>query len=148
MDSEDLRGALSLVDLLTSLRQRRFPTEPLLRRKFDALSRPTVDRLPFLVDSVVAAKHGRLSPHQRDGVSRAVRGFPAETAAESAHMHACGAAASEDAVGFARDQASHLLRIGREHRAVARKRGGAPMPNRDRPTRTCHGGAHKGWRGQ
>ena len=120
---EDLRGALSLVDLITSLKQRRPPTELLIRRKIDALSRPTVELLPFMVENVVAAKHGRLSPHQRDGLSRAVCDFPTETAAESAHVHACGAAASEEAVGFARDQASHLLRIGLEHCAVARRMG-------------------------
>ena len=39
MDPEDLRGAVSLAELLTSLKRRRPPTEPLLRRKFDALSR-------------------------------------------------------------------------------------------------------------
>ena len=53
MDPEDLRGAVSLADLLTSLKQRRPPTEPLLRRKFDALSRPAVDALPFLVERAV-----------------------------------------------------------------------------------------------
>ena len=120
---EDLRGALSLVDLITSLKQRRPPTELLIRRKIDALSRPTVEMLPFMVESVVAAEHGRLSPHQRDGFSRAVCDFPTETAAESAHVHACGGAASEEAVGFARNQASHLLRIGLAHRAAARRMG-------------------------
>ena len=120
---EDLRGALSLVDLITSLKQRRPPTELLIRRKIDALSRPTVEMLPFMVENVVAAKHGQLSPHQRDGLSRAVCDFPTEMAAESAHVHACGAAASEETVGFARNQASHLLRIGLEHRAAARRMG-------------------------
>ena len=120
---EDLRSALSLVELLTSLKRRRPPTEPLLRRKFDALPRSVVERLPFMVESVVAARHGRLTPHERDGMARAVCDFPAETAAESAHVHACGAAASEEAVGFAHDQASHLLRIGLEHRAAARGMG-------------------------
>ena len=52
---EDLRGALSLVDLITSLKQRRPPTELLIRRKIDALSRPTVEMLPFMVENVVAA---------------------------------------------------------------------------------------------
>jgi len=126
MDPEDLRGALSLADLFTSLKQRRPPTEPLLRRKFDALSRPAVDALPFLVERAVVARHGRLTPHERDGVARAVRGFLADTAAEVAHVHARGAVASEEAVGFARNQASHLLRIGLEHRAAARRRG-APL---------------------
>ena len=46
----DLRGALSLAHLFTSLKQRRPPTEPLLCRKFDALSRPAVDALPLLVE--------------------------------------------------------------------------------------------------
>ena len=95
---EDLRSALSLVELLTSLKRRRPPTEPLLRRKFDALPRSVVERLPFMVESVVAARHGRLTPHERDGVARAVTSFAAETAAESAHVHACGAVVSEEAV--------------------------------------------------
>ena len=55
MDPEDLRGAVSLAHLLTSLKQRRPPTEPLLCRKFDALSRPAVDALPFLVERAVVA---------------------------------------------------------------------------------------------
>ena len=126
MDPEDVRGAVSLVDLLTSLKQRRPPTEPLIRRKFDALSRPAVDALPFLVERAVVARHGRLTPHERDGVARAVRGFPGDTAAEVAHVHVCGAVASEEAVGLARNQASHLLRIGLEHRAASRRRG-APL---------------------
>ena len=121
MDPEDLRGAVSLAELLTSVRRRRPPTEPLLRRKFDALSRSAVDALPFLVERAVVARHGRLSPHERDGVARAVTAFAAETAAESAHVHACGAVASEEAVGFARDQARHMLRIGLELRATARR---------------------------
>ena len=116
-----LRGAASLAELLTSLRRRRPPTEPLLRRKFDALSPSAVDALPFLVERAVVARHGRLSPHERDGVARAVTAFAAETAAESAHVHACGAVASEEAVGFARDQARHMLRIGLELRAAARR---------------------------
>ena len=66
MHPEDLRGAASLAELLTSLRRRRPPTEPLLRRKFDALSRSAVDALPFLVERTVVARHGRLSPHERD----------------------------------------------------------------------------------
>ena len=37
------------------------------------------------------------------------------------HVHACGAVASEEAVGFARDQARHMLRIGLELRATARR---------------------------
>ena len=121
MHPEDLRGAASLAELLTSLRRRRPPTEPLLRRKFDALSPSAVDALPFLVERAVVARHGRLSPHERDGVARAVTAFAAETAAESAHVHACGAVASEEAVGFARDQARHMLRIGLELRAAARR---------------------------
>ena len=121
MHPEDLRGAASLAELLTSLRRRRPPTEPLLRRKFDALSRSAVDALPFLVERAVVARHGRLSPHERDGVARAVTAFAAETAAESAHVHACGAVASEEAVGFARDQTRHMLRIGLELRAAARR---------------------------
>ena len=80
-----------------------------------------VDTLPLLVGSAVAARHGRLTPHERDGVARAVTSFAAETAAESAHVHACGAVVSEEAVGFARGQASHLLRIGLELQAFARR---------------------------
>ena len=95
MDPEGLRGAVSLAELLTSLKRHRPPTEPLLRRKFDALSRSAVDALPFLVERAVVARHGRLSPHERDGVARAVTAFAAETAAESAHVHACGAVASD-----------------------------------------------------
>jgi hypothetical protein len=38
MDPEDLRGGVSLAELLTSLKRRRPPTKPLLRRKFDALA--------------------------------------------------------------------------------------------------------------
>ena len=57
----------------------------------------------------------------RDPIARAVTAFAAETAAESAHVHACGAVASEEAVGFARDQARHMLRIGLELRAAARR---------------------------
>ena len=121
MDPEGLRGAVSLAELLTSLKRHRPPTEPLLRRKFDALSRSAVDALPFLVERAVVARHGRLTPHERDGVARAVTAFAAETAAESAHVHACGAVASEEAVGFARDQARHMLRIGLELRAAARR---------------------------
>jgi hypothetical protein len=74
-----------------------------------------------MVESVVAARHGRLTPHERDGVARAVTSFAAETAAESAHVHACSAVVSEEAVGFARGQASHLLRIGLELQAFARR---------------------------
>jgi hypothetical protein len=120
---EDLRGGFSIVKLLTSLKQRRPPTESLIRRKFDALSRSAVETLPRLVEIVLATKQSELSPHQRGGVWRAVRSFPAETAAESAHVHACGAVASDEAVGFARDQASHMLRIGLEHQAAARRKG-------------------------
>ena len=121
MDPEDLRGAVSLADLLTSLKQRRPPTEPLLRRKFDALSRPALGALPFLVEHAVVARHARLTPNERDGVARAVTSFAADTAAEVAHVHARGAVASEEAVGFARGQASHLLRIGLELQAFARR---------------------------
>ena len=76
--------------------------------------------------AVAAAVADADAVHERDGVARAVRGFPADTAAESAHVHARGAVASEEAIGFARNQASHLLRIGLEHRAAARRRG-APL---------------------
>ena len=133
MHPEDLRGAASLAELLTSLRRRRPPTEPLLRRKFDALSPSAVDALPFLVERAVVARHGRLSPHERDGVARAVTAFAAETAAESAHVHACGAVASEEAVGFARDQARHMLRIGLELRATARRMQVPLVPSCVRP---------------
>ena len=120
-----MRRTWALVDILTSLKRRGNhppPTAELIRRKFDALSSPALDTLSILMDSTIAEQCRRLSPRQVCGMAQAVRVFPEDTASEVAHVHACGAVASEEAVGFARNQASHMLRIGLMHRAAARRR--------------------------
>ena len=124
----EMRRTWALVDVLTSVSKRRAnhhppPTAELIRRKFDTLPRPALDTLSILVDQTIAEQHGRLSPSQVCGMARAVRSFPEDTAAEVAYAHACGKVVSDKTVEAARDQTSHLLRIGFEHLALARQRG-------------------------
>ena len=125
LPKQELRSTFAAVDVLTSLKWRGSPpTAALVRRKVDSLTwLGAQDALCFLMDRTIADRHGWLSRHEFDGMMRAVQSFLADTAAEVAHVHARGAVASEEAVGFARNQASHLLRIGLEHRAAARRRG-------------------------
>ena len=124
LPKQELRSTFAAVDVLTSLKWRGSPpTAALVRRKVDSLTWiGAQDALCFLIDRTIADRHGWLSPHEFDGMTRAVRSFLADTAAEVAHVHARGGVASEQAVGLARDQASHLLRIGLELRAAARRR--------------------------
>ena len=130
LPKQELRSTFAAVDVLTSLKWRGSPpTAALVRRKVDSLTwLGAQDALCFLIDRTIADKHGWLSRHEFDGMTRAVQSFLADTAAEVAHVHARGAVASEQAVGLARDQASHLLRIGLEHRAAARRRGVPLVP--------------------
>ena len=125
LSNEDMRGTWSVVDLLTSLKWRTShpPTAALIRRKIDALSLPALDTLGFLMDLTIAEKQGRLSPHQVGGLALAVRCFPGHIATEVAHVHACGEVVSAAAVEAARFEQGHILRIGLEHLAAARKHG-------------------------
>ena len=122
---EDLQVACSVIKVLTSLKRRnsQSPTAALIRRKLDALSLPAIDRLGFVVGLTIGQTHGQLRVDQVGGLARAVRGFPADTATEVAHVHACGEVVSTAAVEVARFECSHVLRIGVESLAVARKHG-------------------------
>ena len=130
LPKQELRSTFAAVDVLTSPKWRGSPpTAALVRRKVDSLTWiGAQDALCFLIDRTIADRHGWLSRHEFDGMTRAVRSFLADTAAEVAHVHARGGVASEQAVGLARDQASHLLRIGLELRAAARRRGVPLVP--------------------
>ena len=124
LSPEDLWGTWSVVNALTSLKHHSHPpTAVLIRRKIDALSLPALDTLGILVDLTIAEKHGRLSRHQVGGLAMAVRCFPDDTASEVAHVHACGEVVSAAAVEADRFESGHILRIGLEHLAVARKHG-------------------------
>ena len=121
-----MRRVWALVDILTSLKRRANhppPTAELILRKFDDLSLPALDTLSLLIDHTTAGQHRRLSPRQVCGMSQAVRVFPEDTASEVAHVHACESVVSAAAVERVSFQASHALRLGLEHLAVARKRG-------------------------
>ena len=52
-----------------------------------------------------------------------VQRFLADVAEEIEHAHARGAVVSKEAAGVAREQASHMLRIGRECRLESWRRG-------------------------
>ena len=66
----------------------------------------------------------RLGSHQIDGIARAVSScFQADTASEIAHVHACGGVVSVAAAKAAYYEYSHVLRIGLQHFALARKIG-------------------------
>jgi hypothetical protein len=121
LSREDLHAAWSVIKILTSLKRRKSqsPTAALIRRKLDALSSPALD----LVGLTIGQTHGQLRVDQVGGLARAVRGFPADTATEVAHVHACGEVLSTAAVEVARFECSHVLRIGVESLAVARKHG-------------------------
>jgi hypothetical protein len=126
LSDEQMRRTWALVDLLTSLKRRANhppPTAKLIRRKFDTLPMPALDTLSILVAQTISEQHGRLSPSQVCGMARAVRSFPDDTAVEVAYAHACGKVVSDATVQATRVQASHLLRIGFEHLALARQRG-------------------------
>jgi len=125
LSCEDLQAARSAIKVLTSLKRRNSqpPTAALIRRKLDALSLPALDRLGFLVGLAIAETHGQLRVDQVDGLARAVRYFPADTATEVSHVHACGEVVSTAAVEEASFECSHILRIGMESLAVARKHG-------------------------
>ena len=56
-------------------------------------------------------------------MSQAVIVFSEDTASEVAHVHACESVVSAVAVKRASLAASHVLRLGLEHLAVARERG-------------------------
>ena len=85
---EDLQAACSVIKVLTSLKRRNSqpPTAALIRRKLDALSLPAIDRLGFVVGLTIGQTHGQLRVDQVGGLARAVRGFPADTATEVAHV--------------------------------------------------------------
>jgi hypothetical protein len=126
LSEDQLRRTWSLVDVLTMLKRRANhppPTAELIRRKFDALSLPALDTLSILIDHTIAEQHRRLSPRQVCGMSQAVRVFPEDTASEVAHAHACESVVSTTAAKRASFEASHLLRLGLEHLAMARKKG-------------------------
>ena len=126
LSGDVMRRTWTLVDILTSLKRRANhppPTAELIRRKFDTLPMPALDTLSILVDQTISEQHGRLSPSQVCGMARAVRSFPDDTAVEVAYAHACGKVVSDATVQATRVQASHLLRIGFEHLALARQRG-------------------------
>ena len=55
LSREDMRGTLSVVDVLTSLKRSTShpPTAALIRRKIDALSLPALDTLGFLMDLTI-----------------------------------------------------------------------------------------------
>ena len=130
LSEDQLRRTWSLVDVLTMLKRRANhppPTAELIRRKFDALSLPALDTLSILIDHTIAEQHRRLSPRQVCGMSQAVRVFPEDTASEVAHVHACESVVSAVAVKRASFAASHALRLGLEHLAVARERRGIPL---------------------
>ena len=68
----------------------------------------------------------RLGSHQIDGIARAVSScFQADAASEIAHVHACacGGVVSAAAAKAAYYEYSHVLRIGLQHFALARKIG-------------------------
>ena len=126
LSDEQMRRTWALVDLLTSLKRRANhppPTAELIRRKFDTLPMPALDTLSILVDQTIAEQHGRLGRGMVCGMARAVRSFPEATAAEVAYAHACGQVVSDATIEAASRQTSHLLRIGFEHLALARRRG-------------------------
>jgi hypothetical protein len=56
-------------------------------------------------------------------MAHAVRIFPEDTASEIAHAHACERVTSADGVKRASREGSHLLRLGLEQLAMARKKG-------------------------
>ena len=121
-----MRRTWSLVGVLTMLKRRANhppPTAELIRRKFDALSLPALDTLSILIDHTIAEQHRRLRPRQVCGMSHAVRVFREDTASEVAHAHACESVVSTTAAKRASFEASHLLRLGLEHLALARKKG-------------------------
>ena len=126
LSDDQMRRTRALVDILTSLKRRANhppPTEELILRKFDALSLPALDTLSILIDHTTAGQHRRLSPRQVCGMSQAVIVFSEDTASEVAHVHACESVVSAVAVKRASLDASHVLRLGLEHLAVARERG-------------------------
>ena len=84
---------------------------------------PALDTRSILIDHTTAGQHRRLSPRQLCGMSQAVRVFPEDTASEVAHVHACESVVSAATVKRASFAASHALRLGLEHLAVARERG-------------------------
>ena len=122
----DLRGACSVVNLLTSLKRRtnsRPPTALLIQRKFSVLSQSNFDTLSLLVENKISMVHGPLSPHHVGGMTRALKCFQTDTAAEIAHVHACGVVVSASAVKAALFESSHMVRIGLQHLAAAQRRG-------------------------
>jgi len=126
LSEDEMRRTWALVDILTSLKRRGThppPTAELIRRKLDALSSPALDTLSILMDSTIAEQRLQLSPPQVRGMVQAVRVFPEDTASEVGHVHACGTVVSEEVVGLVRERASHVLRIGLEHLAAARRKG-------------------------
>ena len=126
LSDDQMRRTRALVDILTSLKRRANhppPTEELILRNFDALSLPALNTLSILIDHTTAGQHRRLSPRQVCGMSQAVIVFSEDTASEVAHVHACESVVSAVAVKRASLDASHVLRLGLEHLAVARERG-------------------------
>ena len=126
LSDDQMRRTRALVDILTSLKRRANhppPTEELILRNFDALSLPALNTLSILIDHTTAGQHRRLSPRQVCGMSQAVIVFSEDTASEVAHVHACERVVSAVAVKRASLDASHVLRLGLEHLAVARERG-------------------------
>ena len=87
LPKQELRSTFAAVDVLTSLKWRGSPpTAALVRRKVDSLTwLGAQDALCFLIDRTIADRHGWLSRHEFDGMTRAVRSSLADAAAEVAH---------------------------------------------------------------
>jgi hypothetical protein len=126
LSEDQLRRTWSLVDMLTMLKRRGNnppPTAQLILRKFHELSLPALDTLSILMEYTIAEQRRRLGPDQVCAMAHAVRGFPEDTASEIAHAHACERVTSADGVKRASREGSHLLRLGLEQLAMARKKG-------------------------
>ena len=126
LSEEQLRRTWSLIDILTMLKRRGNlppPTAELILRKFDGLSLLALDNLSMLIEYTIAEQGRRLCPDQVCAMAHAVRVFPEDTASEIAHAHACESVASADGVKRASHEGSHLLRLGLEQLAMARKKG-------------------------
>ena len=140
LSEDQLRRTWSLVDMLTMLKRRGNhppPTAQLINRKFDELSLPALDTLSILMEYAIAEQRRRLGPDQVCAMAQAVRLFPEDTASEVAHAHACESVVSTTAAKRASFEASHLLRLGLEHLAMARKKGLPLCPIASRQTATC-----------
>ena len=137
LSDDEMRRTWALVDLLTSFKRRANhppPTAELIGRKFAALTKPASDTLSMLMDCSIQQANRGLSQGQVYGMVEALKIFPKETATEVAHVHACNSVISPTARQTVSREASHILRIGLEHLAVAQQLG---MPLCPIPTDHC-----------